>query len=263
MRYGVLIAATVSAAAAIGRIIDAGELPTTPDGAVVWLAFWAMVVAAIRMLRNVHRWRRTLVTAASSGRLLQGGSTVARRLAQWTLGATLLLGACATPEEAPGIEYLGPIESSTALEATASSATPPSEPTTTTMATTSSTSTPPTSASTTTALQATAPSIDDETTTGESDLDTDVASTVGTDAPTNDERVPVAHIVEPGDHLWGIAEATVRARVAADQVTQELIATYWVEVMAMNRGQLMTSDPNTIHPGEIVMLPPVADLMSD
>lgn len=63
-------------------------------------------------------------------------------------------------------------------------------------------------------------------------------------------------IVGPGDSLWSIAEATVRARQPARD--GRAVAGYWLRVVEVNRPRLpVPGDPNLIFPGDRVVLPPL------
>jgi hypothetical protein len=71
--------------------------------------------------------------------------------------------------------------------------------------------------------------------------------------PVPDPVVAAArHTVVPGDNLWTIAAAHLRAHGSLDGV-----APYWRQVIAANRATLRSGDPNLIFPGEIVTLPPI------
>jgi hypothetical protein len=71
--------------------------------------------------------------------------------------------------------------------------------------------------------------------------------------PVPDPVVAAArHTVAPGDNLWTIAAAHLRAHGSPDDV-----APYWRQVIAANQATLRSGDPNLIFPGEIVTLPPV------
>ena len=59
-------------------------------------------------------------------------------------------------------------------------------------------------------------------------------------------------IVEPGDHLWAIAEATLADRGGPSGEAE--IAVYWREVIAVNRATI-GPDPDLIHPGTVLTLP--------
>jgi hypothetical protein len=58
-----------------------------------------------------------------------------------------------------------------------------------------------------------------------------------------------------GEHLWGIAEATVHAAGIADPV---VVDRYWRALCDTNRDRLASGDPNVLAPGEDLGLPPVA-----
>jgi nucleoid-associated protein YgaU len=64
----------------------------------------------------------------------------------------------------------------------------------------------------------------------------------------------VVHTVVSGDHLWGIAEDRVRTSDA--EATTADVAKYWREVVRANP-DLPSGDPDLIHPGEQVVLPPL------
>jgi hypothetical protein len=69
---------------------------------------------------------------------------------------------------------------------------------------------------------------------------------------------PVArtHLVAPGDSLWRIASAElsrVHGRAPSDSDT----ADYWRAMIDANLPTLRSNDPSLIHPGELVVLPPV------
>lgn len=93
---------------------------------------------------------------------------------------------------------------------------------------------------------------------------TTTTTTAGTDTtpapPPATERppsgLPSEHVVQPGDHLWGIAEARL-ARLGVGDGTPSArdIAPYWARVIAANRATLRSGDPNLIFPGEVVVLP--------
>lgn len=68
-----------------------------------------------------------------------------------------------------------------------------------------------------------------------------------------------SHTVVGGEHLWGIARdhlASVRGVGPASLDTAE-IARHWVRVVEVNRGTIRSGDPDLIHPGERLVLPPV------
>lgn len=63
-------------------------------------------------------------------------------------------------------------------------------------------------------------------------------------------------VVEPGDHLWHIAEATLTDAWGRAPTDGELVP-YWQAVIDANRDTLPDPDnPDLIHPGQRVTLPP-------
>lgn len=69
-------------------------------------------------------------------------------------------------------------------------------------------------------------------------------------------RDAAAHTVVAGDHLWGIAEARLRAAWEREPTEAETAA-YWREVIAANRARLVSGDPDLVFPGEVIELPEV------
>lgn len=69
------------------------------------------------------------------------------------------------------------------------------------------------------------------------------------------ERV---HEVAVGEHLWGIAAADLAARrgVAESELAEAEIRARWQQVVAANAERLRSGDPDLIHPGERIALPP-------
>lgn len=62
----------------------------------------------------------------------------------------------------------------------------------------------------------------------------------------------VHHVVEPGDHLWALAESRLMSEHAR-RVTDAEIAPYWRTVIEANP---RLADPDLIFPGDVVVLPP-------
>lgn len=61
--------------------------------------------------------------------------------------------------------------------------------------------------------------------------------------------------VQPGDHLWHIAESTLADR---GQATDEMaVLAYWQQLIEANQ-MLLGSDVDLIHPGEVIHLPATA-----
>ncbi len=65
--------------------------------------------------------------------------------------------------------------------------------------------------------------------------------------------------VEPGDHLWGIAEDHLGSVLGRPPSEAEL-ATYWAHLVDANRETIRSGDPDLIFPGEVVTCPPAADV---
>lgn len=77
-----------------------------------------------------------------------------------------------------------------------------------------------------------------------------VAAAAAPSAPA----VPAIHVVQPGEHLWGIAAATLE-QARGRPVGEEEVAQYWRRVVALNRDRLGSSDPDLVQHGETVQLP--------
>lgn len=61
-------------------------------------------------------------------------------------------------------------------------------------------------------------------------------------------------VVEPGDHLWLIAERTLAERLGRAPTDGE-VAPYWRQLVDANRGRLRSGDPDLIFAGERIDLP--------
>jgi hypothetical protein len=70
--------------------------------------------------------------------------------------------------------------------------------------------------------------------------------------------VPGVHVVRAGEHLWAIAAAIAAepGHARAGVVDEAVVAPYWRRLVAANRGQLRSGDPDVIYPGERIVLPP-------
>lgn len=91
-----------------------------------------------------------------------------------------------------------------------------------------------------------------------------VATGIAGASPANQVRVPVSVnpegaepspeadsvIVQKGDHLWKIS-----ARHLGNEVSNNEVAPYWLEVIDVNTPHLRSGDPDLIYPGEVVTLP--------
>jgi nucleoid-associated protein YgaU len=62
--------------------------------------------------------------------------------------------------------------------------------------------------------------------------------------------------VARGDHLWGIAESTLRER-RGPAVSEDDVRRYWTELVERNRDRLADpSNPDLIFAGQVFVLPP-------
>jgi nucleoid-associated protein YgaU len=76
-----------------------------------------------------------------------------------------------------------------------------------------------------------------------------------TPAPAPVAPPPVGEVVAvAGDHLWGIAERALSARLGRPATDRE-IAPYWIAVVDANRDRLVTGDPDLIFPGQTFVVP--------
>lgn len=63
------------------------------------------------------------------------------------------------------------------------------------------------------------------------------------------------HVVEPGDHLWGIAESALALRLGRPPSDEEIVP-YWRTVVEANTDQLVDpGNPDLILPGQVIQLP--------
>jgi hypothetical protein len=65
------------------------------------------------------------------------------------------------------------------------------------------------------------------------------------------------HVVVGGDSLWTIARARVAAASEHAAPTPAQVHRYWADLVRGNAGTLPSGDPDRIHPGDRVVLPPV------
>lgn len=68
------------------------------------------------------------------------------------------------------------------------------------------------------------------------------------------EPAPILHRVEPGDHLWGIAEETLQRALGRPPSDAE-VDPFWRQVILANPDLV---DPDLIFPGQLVVVPPVS-----
>jgi nucleoid-associated protein YgaU len=67
------------------------------------------------------------------------------------------------------------------------------------------------------------------------------------------------HRVVSGDNLWTIARDALASATdrQPDQLSENEIRDYWLEVIDANRDNLRSQDPHWIFPGEIIQLPSI------
>jgi len=72
------------------------------------------------------------------------------------------------------------------------------------------------------------------------------------------QTTPARHVVEPGDHLWNIAERAVSLDGTAADAS--VVARYWRALIDSNRDRLVDPhDPDLILPGQELELPSFSD----
>ncbi len=85
------------------------------------------------------------------------------------------------------------------------------------------------------------------------------ASTTTIAPPSAQAAAGSTYTVKPGDHFWSIAERTIRAVDATADETQ--VRRYWIRLVEANVATLHDrSNPDLLHVGTRVTIPPVADL---
>lgn len=70
---------------------------------------------------------------------------------------------------------------------------------------------------------------------------------------------PSTFVVEPGDHLWAVAERQVAAVLGRRPSPGEMVG-YWRRLVAANADVVRSGDPDLIFPGERLRLPPVGEI---
>jgi hypothetical protein len=66
--------------------------------------------------------------------------------------------------------------------------------------------------------------------------------------------------IEPGQHLWHVAEATMVAALGA-RADEEAVTAYWAALVEANRDRLVVpSDPDLVFAGQEFVLPPIRDV---
>jgi hypothetical protein len=78
-------------------------------------------------------------------------------------------------------------------------------------------------------------------------------------APPRAPSPAATHTVTRGENLWSIAAgqvATATGKPPTDLAPDD-VAPYWLRVVEVNRPRLHSGNPNLVHPGEVVELPPL------
>ena len=70
-----------------------------------------------------------------------------------------------------------------------------------------------------------------------------------------DHRPADRYRVRAGDHLWAIAQRQVAVDGADDSTA--VVADYWLRLVEAATPVLRSGDPDVIHPGELIALPPL------
>ncbi len=78
-------------------------------------------------------------------------------------------------------------------------------------------------------------------------------ATIQTDIGIADQPERI-HTVMRGDNLWTIAEGELERRLGR-RPTEPEISAYWRNILAVNRDELRSGDPDLIYPGESIRLP--------
>lgn len=65
----------------------------------------------------------------------------------------------------------------------------------------------------------------------------------------------LTHVVVSGEHFWSIAERRL-LDVLGGPASVAQITDYWVRLVRFNQASLRSGDPDLIHPGEVIVLPP-------
>lgn len=76
-------------------------------------------------------------------------------------------------------------------------------------------------------------------------------------APPAPDSLPRLWVIEPGDHLWGVAEQTLAAHMGRPPADTEVVP-YWRALIELNRSSLVDRDnPDLVRVGQVVELPPL------
>ncbi len=223
-----------------GSAVGLGTLPGSPEQVILQGAYGAALVRAVRLWFGIRRWRAALRLGGD------GDRSAAATLARWTLGASLLLGACTDGSDTPVFEAIGTAPETTLPTSTTTEA-PPTTPTT---------NSPPTTPPPTTRPPAADTGEDTDPVEREAAPAEPTAEPVAAEAARIADaldRLPTSHVVQSGEHLWGIARTHVG--VDGTPADGERVADYWRHLVEVNRPTLRSGDPDLIHPGEVLLLP--------
>jgi hypothetical protein len=67
---------------------------------------------------------------------------------------------------------------------------------------------------------------------------------------------PTEVVVQPGDHMWSLAEQRLSHFLGREASDTE-VAPYWLRFVAMNLTRINSGDPDLIFPGETLLLPAI------
>ncbi|MBT8240328.1 MAG: hypothetical protein KJN63_03795 [Acidimicrobiia bacterium] len=250
-------------AAACGLVVSApdvrpGHRPDNPELFPIVVAWWVAAVLLVWLSISLGLWRVALGRPHLENSAFLRVLTVpgSRRLVQGVLTVGMITGCTSSASQLtpPRIEVLGPVDSAPSVTvdpapAGVSISVAPVEP----------------------ALGAGAPVSTDGGEPGE-DVVGDPAGPGGSslgpitlpepnqpeaDESSRDDRPTAAkHLVVPGDNLWVIAEARLSAHLGRPASNAEIVP-FWIAVIDANLVSLRSGDPDLIHPGETIVLPPI------
>lgn len=226
------------------------ERPAGPETLVTAGAWWTAAALTGWVALSVRYWLRAPYAPRRRrfGRLTVPGS---RRLAEALLLAGTMACSPASPDSAPPrIEILGTVGSGTTASSTLVTGDPP-------VSRVPNQAAPASSAN---------PSIPAPSRSGTHDAPErspllawlEAGGGVGDQDPTAPAPAaePRTHVVERGEHFWSIAGAEVEEHLGRRASDAE-ISDYWVGLVRANRYRIRSGDPDLIHPGEILELPPL------
>lgn len=233
------------------------QLPQTAETASAWLAWWAAALLVVWLIMSVTAWWAALATESESLTIAAKRLSLpgARQLAERCLVTSLLLlPACsvATSEAPPTLQLLAEGVQPPAPQV------PPQQPAITAPEIVPPDINPPE------ITPPRAPQASEEIATNDATAIAEAIAefqrTIETpDAATSNPsldafKAPHVHVVERGDHLWGIAHNTLEQRLERHPTNGE-IASYWRKLIQDNRATLASGNPNLIYPGEVITLP--------